>query len=163
MLVIIVVYNGAIHCGARPELCFFTYICTNEQLLSSCLFQVFGNVGSWAAQLITKAGGKVVSIRDVTGAVKNSNGVDIAKLMKHSAKNRGIKGSDKRRRRRPDLAAHGRVWRAHPGSSGRSHKQVIFYFLVPSHFIQSLSDYCSEAQLKYPPGCYFLCIWIHFC
>uniref|UniRef100_A0A453PWJ3 Uncharacterized protein n=1 Tax=Aegilops tauschii subsp. strangulata TaxID=200361 RepID=A0A453PWJ3_AEGTS len=33
---------------------------------------VFGNVGSWAAQLITEAGGEVVSIRDVTGAVKNS-------------------------------------------------------------------------------------------
>ena len=94
MLVIIVVYNGAIHCGARPELCFFTYICTDEQLLSSCLFQVFGNVGSWAAQLITEAGGKVVFIRDVTGAVKNSNGIDIAKLMKHSAENRGIKGFD---------------------------------------------------------------------
>ncbi|SPT15983.1 unnamed protein product [Triticum aestivum] len=85
--------------------------------------KVFGNVGSWAAQLITEAGGKVVFIRDVTGAVKNSNGIDIAKLMKHSTENRGIKGSDKRRRRRPDLAAHGRVRRAHPGSSGRSHKQ----------------------------------------
>uniref|UniRef100_A0A453MVQ6 Glutamate/phenylalanine/leucine/valine/L-tryptophan dehydrogenase C-terminal domain-containing protein n=1 Tax=Aegilops tauschii subsp. strangulata TaxID=200361 RepID=A0A453MVQ6_AEGTS len=55
---------------------------------------VFGNIGSWAAQLITEAGGKVVSIRDVTGAVKNSNGIDIAKLMKHSAENRGIKGFD---------------------------------------------------------------------
>ncbi|XP_037466680.1 uncharacterized protein LOC119338458 [Triticum dicoccoides] len=84
---------------------------------------VFGNVGSWAAQLITEAGGKVVSIRDVTGAIKNSNGIDMAKLMKHSAENRGIKGSDKRRRRRPDLAAHGRVRHAHPDSSGRSHKQ----------------------------------------
>ncbi|XP_048543107.1 glutamate dehydrogenase 1, mitochondrial-like [Triticum urartu] len=43
--------------------------------------------------------------------------------MKHSAKNRRIKGSDKRRRRRPDLTAHGRVRRAHPGSSGRSHNK----------------------------------------
>uniref|UniRef100_A0A8R7R5W4 Glutamate/phenylalanine/leucine/valine/L-tryptophan dehydrogenase C-terminal domain-containing protein n=2 Tax=Triticum urartu TaxID=4572 RepID=A0A8R7R5W4_TRIUA len=98
--------------GAAPS--------TGPYLLQSysTLFLVFGNVGSWAAQLITEAGGKVVSIRDVTGAVKNSNGVDIAKLMKHSAKNRRIKGSDKRRRRRPDLTAHGRVRRAHPGSSG---------------------------------------------
>ncbi|XP_044362052.1 glutamate dehydrogenase 1, mitochondrial [Triticum aestivum] len=55
---------------------------------------VFGNIGSWAAQLITEAGGKVVSIRDVTGAIKNSNGIDIAKLMKHSAENHGIKGFD---------------------------------------------------------------------
>uniref|UniRef100_A0A8R7RB62 Uncharacterized protein n=1 Tax=Triticum urartu TaxID=4572 RepID=A0A8R7RB62_TRIUA len=57
--------------------------------------------------------------------------------MKHSAENRGIKGSDKRRCRRPDLAAHGRVRCAHPGSSGRSHKQVIFFFLVPAHFTLS--------------------------
>ena len=59
----------------------------------SCLpFQGFGNVGSWAAQLITEAGGKVVAISDVSGAVKNVNGLDIPKLMKHSAENRGIKG-----------------------------------------------------------------------
>jgi glutamate dehydrogenase (NAD(P)+) len=73
---------------------FLHHICTDEQFLSSCLFQVFGNVGSWAAQLITEAGGKVVAIRDVTVAVKNSNGIDIAKLMKHSAEYRGIKGFD---------------------------------------------------------------------
>ncbi|VAI23157.1 unnamed protein product [Triticum turgidum subsp. durum] len=58
------------------------------------VIQGFGNVGSWAAQLITEAGGKVIAISDVTGAVKNSNGIDIAKLMKHSAENRGIKGFD---------------------------------------------------------------------
>ncbi|XBI84798.1 hypothetical protein VPH35_093025 [Triticum aestivum] len=37
---------------------------------------------------------QVIAISDVTGAVKNSNGIDIAKLMKHSAENRGIKGFD---------------------------------------------------------------------
>uniref|UniRef100_A0A453QLR4 Glutamate/phenylalanine/leucine/valine/L-tryptophan dehydrogenase C-terminal domain-containing protein n=1 Tax=Aegilops tauschii subsp. strangulata TaxID=200361 RepID=A0A453QLR4_AEGTS len=63
---------------------------------SMAIPKYFGNVGSWATQLITEAGGKVVSIRDVIGAVKNSNGIDIAKLMKHSAENRGIKGSNKR-------------------------------------------------------------------
>ena len=57
-----------------------------------CLVQGFGNVGSWAAQLITEAGGKVIAISDVTGAVKNVNGLDIAQLVKHSAQNRGIKG-----------------------------------------------------------------------
>uniref|UniRef100_A0A0D9W028 Glutamate dehydrogenase n=1 Tax=Leersia perrieri TaxID=77586 RepID=A0A0D9W028_9ORYZ len=56
------------------------------------VIQGFGNVGSWAAQLISEAGGKVIAISDVTGAVKNSNGLDIAKLMKHSSENRGIKG-----------------------------------------------------------------------
>lgn len=56
------------------------------------LFQGFGNVGSWAAQLINEAGGKVIAISDVTGAVKNVNGLDIAELVKHSVDNRGIKG-----------------------------------------------------------------------
>jgi len=56
------------------------------------VIQGFGNVGSWAAQLITEAGGKVIAISDVTGAVKNVNGLDIAQLVKHSAQNRGIKG-----------------------------------------------------------------------
>ncbi|GJN23044.1 hypothetical protein PR202_gb10660 [Eleusine coracana subsp. coracana] len=56
------------------------------------VIQGFGNVGSWAAQLISEAGGKVIAISDVTGAVKNTNGLDIPKLVKHSAENRGIKG-----------------------------------------------------------------------
>ncbi|KAG8061260.1 hypothetical protein GUJ93_ZPchr0003g16951 [Zizania palustris] len=58
------------------------------------VIQGFGNVGSWAAQLITEAGGKVIAISDVTGAVKNNNGLDIPKIMKHSSENRGIKGFD---------------------------------------------------------------------
>ncbi|KAK8443957.1 hypothetical protein SEVIR_9G057100v4 [Setaria viridis] len=56
------------------------------------VIQGFGNVGSWAAQLITEAGGKVIAISDVTGAIKNVNGIDIAQLVKHSAENKGIKG-----------------------------------------------------------------------
>ncbi|XP_039130508.1 glutamate dehydrogenase 1, mitochondrial [Dioscorea cayenensis subsp. rotundata] len=56
------------------------------------VIQGFGNVGSWAAQLISEAGGKVIAVSDVTGAIKNSNGLDILKLLKHSVENRGIKG-----------------------------------------------------------------------
>ncbi|URD88432.1 glutamate dehydrogenase [Musa troglodytarum] len=56
------------------------------------IIQGFGNVGSWAAQLISEAGGKVIAISDVTGAITNTNGLDIEKLLKHSAENRGIKG-----------------------------------------------------------------------
>ncbi|RRT47590.1 hypothetical protein B296_00027679, partial [Ensete ventricosum] len=63
-----------------------------SQLLISFNNQGFGNVGSWAAQLISEAGGKVIAISDVTGAVKNTNGLDIEKLLKHSAENHGIKG-----------------------------------------------------------------------
>lgn len=56
------------------------------------LIQGFGNVGSWAAILISEAGGKVVAISDASGAVKNSNGLDIEKLHKYSIENRGVKG-----------------------------------------------------------------------
>ncbi|XP_078441977.1 glutamate dehydrogenase 1, mitochondrial [Wolffia australiana] len=58
------------------------------------VIQGFGNVGSWAAQLISQAGGKIVAISDVTGAVKNSNGLDIPSLIKHVQEHRGIKGFD---------------------------------------------------------------------
>ena len=49
-------------------------------------------MGSWAAQLISEAGGKIVAISDVTGAVKNSKGLDIPSLLKHVKENRGLKG-----------------------------------------------------------------------
>ncbi|KAJ6828243.1 putative glutamate dehydrogenase [Iris pallida] len=72
-----------------------------EALLQECgksisgqrfVIQGFGNVGSWAAHLINEAGGKVVAVSDVTGAIKNRNGLDIKELLKHSVGNRGIKG-----------------------------------------------------------------------
>uniref|UniRef100_A0A6I9S9U3 glutamate dehydrogenase [NAD(P)(+)] n=2 Tax=Elaeis guineensis var. tenera TaxID=51953 RepID=A0A6I9S9U3_ELAGV len=56
------------------------------------VIQGFGNVGSWTAQLISEAGGKVIAVSDVTGAVKNSNGLNIHKLLKHSKESRGVKG-----------------------------------------------------------------------
>ncbi|KVI04507.1 glutamate dehydrogenase 2 [Cynara cardunculus var. scolymus] len=45
--------------------------------------QGFGNVGSWASRLIQERGGKIVAVSDVTGAVKNLNGIDILALLKH--------------------------------------------------------------------------------
>ncbi|XP_031502220.1 glutamate dehydrogenase 2, mitochondrial [Nymphaea colorata] len=56
------------------------------------VIQGFGNVGSWAAQLIHERGGKVVAIGDITGAVKNGNGIDIPALVKHKNETGGIKG-----------------------------------------------------------------------
>ena len=49
-------------------------------------------MGSWAARLINEKGGKVVAVSDITGAIKNSNGIDIPSLLKHSIEHRGIKG-----------------------------------------------------------------------
>ncbi|KAL1550072.1 glutamate dehydrogenase (NADP(+)) gdh1 [Salvia divinorum] len=54
--------------------------------------QGFGNVGSWAAQLISQRGGIVVAVSDITGAIRNSKGLDVASLVKHVAENRGVKG-----------------------------------------------------------------------
>ncbi|KAG8381048.1 hypothetical protein BUALT_Bualt06G0080300 [Buddleja alternifolia] len=45
--------------------------------------QGFGNVGSWAARLIHEKGGKVVAVSDITGAVRNPNGIDITALLQH--------------------------------------------------------------------------------
>ncbi|RVX09736.1 Glutamate dehydrogenase 1 [Vitis vinifera] len=56
------------------------------------VIQGFGNVGSWAAQLISEHGGKIVAVSDITGAIKNSKGIDIPSLLKHSVEHRGVKG-----------------------------------------------------------------------
>lgn len=40
-------------------------------------------MGSWAAKLLHERGGKVVAVSDITGAVKNPNGIDIPALLKH--------------------------------------------------------------------------------
>ncbi|EPS68533.1 hypothetical protein M569_06232 [Genlisea aurea] len=55
--------------------------------------QGFGNVGSWAAQLIHENGGKIIAVSDITGALKNPNGIDIPSLLKHTKeKGGGLKG-----------------------------------------------------------------------
>lgn len=43
--------------------------------------QGFGNVGSFVAQFIAAAGGKVIAISDAGGAIVNKNGLDIPGLM----------------------------------------------------------------------------------
>lgn len=48
--------------------------------------QGFGNVGYWASKLIHERGGKVVAVSDITGAVKNPNGIDINALFDHKQK-----------------------------------------------------------------------------
>jgi len=58
----------------------------------SFVIQGFGNVGSWAARLIHEKGGKVKAVSDVTGAIKNDNGLDIPMLVDHVRKTGGVKG-----------------------------------------------------------------------
>jgi glutamate dehydrogenase (NAD(P)+) len=54
--------------------------------------QGFGNVGSWAARLFHEAGGKIVAVSDVSGAIRNVNGLDIPQLMDHVAKAKTVVG-----------------------------------------------------------------------
>src|SRR5262245_32755227 len=54
--------------------------------------QGFGNVGSWAARLFHEAGGKIVAVSDVGGAVRNPSGLDIAALSRHAAEKKSVAG-----------------------------------------------------------------------
>ncbi|KAJ6951743.1 glutamate dehydrogenase 1-like isoform X2 [Populus alba x Populus x berolinensis] len=56
------------------------------------VIQGFGNVGAWAAQLISEQGGKIVAVSDITGAIKNTKGLDIPSLLKHANEHKGVKG-----------------------------------------------------------------------
>lgn len=70
----------------------YLFILSYSKWKYGLIFQGFGNVGSWAARLISEKGGKIVAISDVTGAIKNSNGIDIPSLLKHANEHKGVKG-----------------------------------------------------------------------
>lgn len=65
---------------------------------ATCAVQGFGNVGSWAAQLIEERGLKIVAISDHTGAFYNESGINIQEAIKHKDANNGtlegFKGGD---------------------------------------------------------------------
>src|SRR6476469_4752184 len=54
--------------------------------------QGFGNVGSIAAELLTKQGCKIVAISDRTGGYHNKAGIDIAKAVEHAKQHRSLEG-----------------------------------------------------------------------
>lgn len=54
--------------------------------------QGFGNVGSVTAVELAKRGAKVVAVGDITGAVHNPNGLDVAKLLEHVGRTKGVCG-----------------------------------------------------------------------
>ena len=57
---------------------------------ASCAVQGFGNVGMWAARLLSERGLKVVAISDLSGAYYNEAGIDINKAVQYRD---GKKGS----------------------------------------------------------------------
>jgi glutamate dehydrogenase (NAD(P)+) len=56
------------------------------------VIQGYGNVGSWTARLLAASGGIITAISDVTGAVRNPRGIDLAQLDAHVKKTGGILG-----------------------------------------------------------------------
>ncbi|MCL2639842.1 MAG: Glu/Leu/Phe/Val dehydrogenase [Phycisphaerales bacterium] len=59
---------------------------------ATAIVQGFGNVGLATALLLAQAGTKVIAVSDITAAVHNTNGLDIAALQKHVATTGGIRG-----------------------------------------------------------------------
>jgi len=54
--------------------------------------QGFGNVGSVSADLLGREGAVLVAAADVSGAVHNPNGLEVAALIRYVADHRGVKG-----------------------------------------------------------------------
>ena len=48
-------------------------------------------MGSWAAKIIQERGGKVIAVSDISGAVKNPNGIDIPELIRHKESTGSLK------------------------------------------------------------------------
>jgi glutamate dehydrogenase/leucine dehydrogenase len=56
---------------------------------ATCAVQGFGNVGSWAARLLSERGLIVQAISDISAAYYNEKGIDIESAIKHIHKNKG--------------------------------------------------------------------------
>ena len=54
--------------------------------------QGFGNVGSVSADLLSRLGAKIVAVTDWKGGVYNPKGLDIAKLLAHTAQHKSVAG-----------------------------------------------------------------------
>lgn len=57
---------------------------------ATCTIQGFGNVGSWAATLLSERGVKVVAISDLSGAYYNEKGINISKAFQYRENNDGM-------------------------------------------------------------------------
>jgi len=57
---------------------------------ATCAIQGFGNVGSWAATLLSERGVKVVAISDISGAYYNKDGINISEAFQYRGNNDGM-------------------------------------------------------------------------
>lgn len=56
---------------------------------ATCAVQGFGNVGSWAAQLLEERGVTIVAVSDISGAYYNGEGINIKKAIEYRNGNKG--------------------------------------------------------------------------
>ncbi len=63
-----------------------------SRLATRVAIQGFGNVGAHAASSIAELGCKVVAVSDVSGGVRNPDGLDVAALREHFARTRRLGG-----------------------------------------------------------------------
>jgi glutamate dehydrogenase (NAD(P)+) len=56
------------------------------------VLQGFGNVGTYAAQLLDEAGAKIIAVGDASGSIVNENGIDIPALLEHHTQNGSVRG-----------------------------------------------------------------------
>ena len=59
---------------------------------ASVAVQGFGNVGATTAKLLSREGCKVIAVSDSTGAIHNSQGLDIEALMRHKMESGSVNG-----------------------------------------------------------------------
>lgn len=59
---------------------------------SKAIVQGFGNVGSYTAEFLYRAGVKVIAIQDAYATLHNDSGIDVVKLVKYLKETGGIKG-----------------------------------------------------------------------
>ena len=59
---------------------------------STFVIQGFGNVGSWAAQILHQLGGKIIAVSDVGGGIHDPAGIDIDALRTHVANTGSVVG-----------------------------------------------------------------------
>ena len=57
---------------------------------SRVVVQGFGNVGQYAALAAHQMGCKVIAVSDITGAIHNEDGLDVADLMQYVAETKGV-------------------------------------------------------------------------
>lgn len=55
------------------------------------IVQGFGNVGSWASRLLTRLGARLVAVEDVTGGIRNRDGIDPDDLLEYAKVHGGVR------------------------------------------------------------------------